>query len=87
MNANLPLAPGILPSKLVDQEIAHIRRVMPLSLTGDLGGPILPASYWRRRLFELLDAGHASQDQLAEVDNLLAQLDEFEREAAADNES
>jgi hypothetical protein len=83
MSAHLPLAPGIFQSSLVDQEIAHIRRVMPLSLSGDLGGPILPAPYWRRRLLQLLDTGVVSKGQLAQIDNLLTQLDEFERQTAA----
>jgi hypothetical protein len=77
-----PLGPGVLRSSLIDQEIAHIRRVMPLSLTGDLGGPILPAPYWRRRLNQLLEAGHVSKSQLAEIESLLLQIDEFERQAA-----
>src|SRR5258705_4181696 len=34
---------------LIDQDIAHITRVMQPSLHGDLGGPILPPSYWRER--------------------------------------
>lgn len=81
MSPNPPLAPGALHSSLIDQDIAHIRRVMPLSLRGDFGGPILAAPYWRRRLVQLLDAGHVSKGQLAQIDSLLVQLDEFERAA------
>ena len=84
MRPNPLLAAGALHSSLVDQDIAHIRRVMPLSLRGDLAGPILGAPYWRRRLVRLLDAGHVSKDQLAQIDSLLRQLDEFERNAAGD---
>jgi hypothetical protein len=83
MSSHPSLAAGALHSSLVDQDIAHIRRVMPLSLRGDLGGPILAAPYWRRRLVRLLDAGHVSKDQLAQIDSLLRQLDEFERNTAA----
>jgi len=84
MSPNQPLAPGQLHSSLVDQDIAHIRRVMPLSLRGDFGGPIFPAPYWRRRLTQLLDRGYASKGQLAQIDSLLALLDEFERDAMRD---
>lgn len=79
---NRPLPADLLASSLIDQDIAHIRRVMPLSLSGDLGGPILPASYWRQRLHRLLDSGHANKDQLAEIDSLLQQIDESEQRTA-----
>jgi len=79
MNPNPLRTPGVLHSSLVDQEIAHIQRVMPQSLNGDLAGPILSAPYWRRRLVQLLDASDASKGQLREIDSLLVQLDEFER--------
>ncbi|WP_296659864.1 hypothetical protein [Paraburkholderia sp.] len=69
-------------SNLIDQDIAHIRRVVPLALNGDLAGPILPARYWRRRLFHLLDTGLVSKGQLSEIDSLLALLDEYDRSAA-----
>jgi hypothetical protein len=62
---------------LIDQDIAHIRRVMLPSLHGDLGGPILSPHYWRDRLNRLLDASHLSHAQLRNVDSLLLQLDEF----------
>lgn len=61
-----------------DQEIAHIARVMVPSLVGDLGGPILPAEYWRGRLHKLLDATHLTRAQLCALDSLLLQLDDFE---------
>jgi hypothetical protein len=63
---------------LIDQDIAHIRRVMLPSLHGDLAGPILPSDYWRDRLNRLLDASHLSHAQLRTVDSLLLQLDEFD---------
>ncbi|OAJ51720.1 hypothetical protein A6V36_36860 [Paraburkholderia ginsengiterrae] len=61
-----------------DQDIAHIARVMAPSLEGDLGGPILPAEYWRGRLHRLLDATHLTRGQLCALDSLLLQLDDFE---------
>lgn len=63
---------------LIDQDIAHITRVMLPSLHGDLGGPILPSSYWRKRLYQLLEAEHLSKAQLCSLDSLLLQLDEFD---------
>ncbi|MCG5075753.1 hypothetical protein [Paraburkholderia tagetis] len=70
-------------SSLIDQDIAHIRRVMPLSLSGDFGGPILPASYWRKRLHQLLDTGHVNKGQLADIDSLLVQIGLHELNAAS----
>ncbi|MGF6724003.1 hypothetical protein P3T43_003368 [Paraburkholderia sp. GAS41] len=67
-----------LLATLIDQDIAHIRRVMEPSLLGDLGGAILPAPYWRKRLHTLLDAEHLTHAQLCAVDGLLLKLDQFE---------
>ena len=63
---------------LIDQDIAHIRRVMEPSLLGDLGGSILPPAYWRKRLNALLDAEHLTHAQLCAVDGLLLKLDRFD---------
>ncbi|SDG39179.1 hypothetical protein [Paraburkholderia phenazinium] len=63
---------------LLDQDIAHIARVMKPSLCGDFGGPILPPEYWRKRLFELLDSHHVTKTQLCSIDDLLVQLDELD---------
>jgi hypothetical protein len=62
---------------LIDQDIAHITRVMKPSICGDLGGPILPPEYWRKRLYQLLDAHHVTKTQLCSID-LLLQLDELD---------
>lgn len=67
----------------LDQEIAHIARVMQPSLEGDLGGPILPAEYWRLRLCQLLDSHHLTKGQLCSIDDLLLQLDQFDAEQHA----
>ena len=75
MDSTRPLPAGHMMSTLIDQDIAHIRRVMPLSLAGDFGGPILPASYWRQRLHRLLDTGLVNKGQLSEIDSLLLILD------------
>jgi hypothetical protein len=63
---------------LIDQDIAHIKRVMKLSLCEDFGGPILPAEYWRKRLYDLLDAHHVTNTQLCSIDDLLLQLDDLD---------
>ncbi|WP_233848079.1 hypothetical protein [Paraburkholderia sp. HD33-4] len=66
---------GSSQAALIDHDIAHIARVMHLSLRGDFGGPILPATYWHKRLTALLDGGQLSSAQLDKVDGLLLQLD------------
>jgi hypothetical protein len=62
----------------VEQEIAHILRVMPLSLAGDFEEPVMGVDYWRKRLHTLLKQNHLTHVQLATVDTLLRQLDGFE---------
>jgi hypothetical protein len=62
----------------VEQEIAHIARVMPPSLTGDFETPIMGVAYWRKRLYTLLKQNHLTHVQLGTVDTLLRQLDGFE---------
>ncbi|MBW9105690.1 hypothetical protein [Paraburkholderia phenoliruptrix] len=65
---------------LIDGDITHIARAMRLSLQGDLAGPILSPTYWRERLYKLLDLGNLTHPQLCAVDSLLLQLDQFEAE-------
>jgi hypothetical protein len=62
----------------VEQEIAHIARVMPPSLAGDFEMPVMGVRYWRNRLYTLLKQNHLTHVQLATVDTLLRQLDGFE---------
>ncbi|CAE6700115.1 hypothetical protein [Paraburkholderia haematera] len=78
MERTLTALTGSTQTALIDQDIAHIWRVMRPSLHGDLAGPILPPTYWRKRLHQLLDTGNLSHAQLCGVDSLLLQLDEFE---------
>jgi hypothetical protein len=84
MDSDRPTPAGHLMSSLIDQDITHIRRVMPLALSGDLAGPILPSIYWRKRLYRLLDTGYVSKGQLGEIDSLLHMLDEYDLKAAQD---
>ncbi|ABE29632.1 hypothetical protein DR64_1054 [Paraburkholderia xenovorans LB400] len=78
MDRPLATLSGSSQAALIDGDIAHIARVMRPSLHGDLGGPILPAAYWRKRLYQLLDGGNLSHAQLCSVDSLLLQLDQFQ---------
>ncbi|WP_233862668.1 hypothetical protein [Paraburkholderia adhaesiva] len=84
MDSDRPTPAGHLMSSLIDQDITHIRRVMPLALSGDLAGPILPSTYWRKRLHRLLDTGYVNKGQLSEIDSLLNVLDEYDLKAAGD---
>jgi len=67
---------------LIDQDIAHMERVMRPSLYGDAAGPILSTAYWRRRLHQLLDEHHVTKAQLVAIDSLLLELDHFDRTTA-----
>jgi hypothetical protein len=77
MDNFLTSSAGSFKSTLIDQDIAHIARVMRPSMHGDLGGAIFPAAYWRKRLFELLEAEHLTNSQLCSIDDLLLQLDDL----------
>ncbi|MFT4068969.1 hypothetical protein [Paraburkholderia sp.] len=78
MDRTLTTLSGSSQAALIDRDIAHIGRVMYVSLRGDFGGPILPVAYWHRRLNALLEGGHLSHAQFCKVDSLLLQLDQFE---------
>ena len=69
-------------NRLIDQEIAHISRVMWPSLLGDMGGTILTSEYWRMRLNALLDAPSLTKIQLCALDSLLLRLDHYDRHGA-----
>ena len=74
---------GEYMNQLIDDDIAHIGRVMRLSLLGDLGGPILPSSYWRQRIRGLLATSWLSKAQQCAIDGLLLELDAFDEDMAA----
>jgi hypothetical protein len=69
---------GFSMSMLIDEDIAHIGRVMPASMHGDSGGAILPAAYWRERLNPLLAHDHLSKPQRCAIDGLLLQLEHLD---------
>ena len=68
---------------LLDQDIAHIARILRPSLCEDRGGRVLPVEYWRRRLHRLLKSSHLTKIQLCSIDDLLLQLDRFDFEELA----
>ncbi|RQH09001.1 hypothetical protein [Paraburkholderia dinghuensis] len=60
---------------LIDQEIAHIARVMMPSMQTASGIPILPPAYWHKRLLNLLDRACLSRSQFYAVDRLMIQIE------------
>ncbi|MBN3854390.1 MULTISPECIES: hypothetical protein [unclassified Paraburkholderia] len=65
----------------IDQEIAHIMRVMVPSLLTDGTVPILTVEYWHRRLSNLLDTAQLSQTQFRTIDSLMTQLERLQVKA------
>jgi hypothetical protein len=61
--------------RLIDQEIAHITRVMIPSLETTSGVPILTPDYWYRRLSNLLDSAQLSHAQFHTIDALMNQIE------------
>jgi hypothetical protein len=61
--------------RLIDQEIAHITRVMIPSLETASGVPILTPDYWYRRLSKLLDSAQLSHAQFHTIDALMNQIE------------
>jgi len=68
--------------KLVDQEIAHIMRVMIPSLQSASGIPILTPNYWYKRLSDLLDTNQLSHSQFRTIDALMTQIERIQAGAA-----
>ncbi|WP_207000435.1 hypothetical protein [Trinickia mobilis] len=64
--------------QLIDQDITHVARMMRVSLLGDLAGPILPSSYWRKRVQQLRDVPSLTKAQLCAINDLLLELDAFD---------
>lgn len=72
--------------ELIDQDIAHIARVMLPSMQTASGVPILPPEYWHKRLSELLDIGGLSNSQFCVIDQLMTQIERMQSSAALTNE-
>ncbi|CAE6735491.1 hypothetical protein [Paraburkholderia domus] len=64
----------------MDEDIAHVARVMAPSLRAFRGEPVLPPAYWRKRLQRIQDEFPLTQLQTFQIENLLGELDRFEAE-------
>jgi hypothetical protein len=69
--------------KFIDQELAHIMRVMVPSLLAEGAVPILSSAYWHKRLSNLLDTAQLSHAQFRTVDSLMTQLERLQAQRAA----
>ncbi|CAB3781024.1 hypothetical protein LMG28688_01167 [Paraburkholderia caffeinitolerans] len=69
--------------KFIDQEIAHIMRVMVPTLLLEGTVPILSFDYWHKRLSNLLDTAQLSHAQFRTVDSLMTQLERLQASNAA----
>ncbi|WP_061158339.1 hypothetical protein [Caballeronia temeraria] len=72
---------GAFSALLADQDLTHLERVLRRSLSGDLGGPLLPPSYWRERLAAITRRSHLSHTQIQTVHRLFLHIDAFEAAA------
>lgn len=62
----------------MDDDIAHVARVMVPSLSAFWGEPVIPATYWRKRLQRFQDEFRLTERQSVQVTDLLGELDRFE---------
>ncbi|SAK76121.1 hypothetical protein AWB77_03529 [Caballeronia fortuita] len=69
---------GAFSALLADQDLTHLELVLRRSLSCDLGGPLLPPSYWRERLASITRRSHLSHTQIQTVHRLYLQIDAFE---------
>jgi hypothetical protein len=69
--------------KFIDQEIAHIMRVMVPTLLPEGTIPILSFDYWHKRLSNLLDTAQLTHAQFRTVDSLMTQLEHLQATRAA----
>ncbi|SAK49872.1 hypothetical protein AWB79_01488 [Caballeronia hypogeia] len=72
---------GAFSALLADQDLTHLELVLRRSLSCDLGGPLLPPSYWRERLAAIMRQSHLSHTQIQTVHRLYLHIDEFEAAA------
>jgi hypothetical protein len=64
----------------MDDDIAHVARVMAPSLRAFRGEPVLPPAYWRKRLERIQDDFPLTELQTFQIERLLGELDRFEAE-------
>ncbi|WP_250512552.1 hypothetical protein [Caballeronia sp. INDeC2] len=69
---------GAFSALLADQDLTHLELVLRRSLSCDLGGPLLPPSYWRERLASITRRSHLSHTQIQTVHRLYLHIDAFE---------
>ncbi|BAN22616.1 hypothetical protein [Caballeronia insecticola] len=72
---------GAFSALLADQDLTHLELVLRRSLSCDLGGPLLPPSYWRERLASITRRSHLSHTQIQTVHRLYLHIDAFEATA------
>ena len=64
----------------MDEDIAHVARVMAPSLRAFRGEPVLQPAYWRKRLQRIQDEFPLTTLQTFQIERLLGELDRFEAE-------
>ncbi|CAH2797183.1 MAG: hypothetical protein CBHOC_3325 [uncultured Caballeronia sp.] len=70
---------GAFSALLADQDLTHLELVLRRSLSCDLGGPLLPPSYWRERLASIMRQSHlSSHTQIQTVHRLYLHIDALE---------
>lgn len=69
---------GAFSALLADQDLAHLQKVLRRSLSCDLGGPLLPPSYWRERLASVTRQSHLSPTQIQIVHRLYLYIEALE---------
>ena len=62
----------------MDEDIAHVARVMVPSLSAFRGEPVLQPAYWRRRLHRIQNEFRLTETQASQIQHLLRDLDSFE---------
>lgn len=67
----------------MDEDIAHVARVMVPSLSAFGGEPVLQPAYWRKRLERIQNKFRLTDMQTLKIEHLLRDLDRFETENAA----
>jgi len=67
----------------MDEDIAHVARVMVPSLSAFRGEPVLQPAYWRRRLQRIQSEFRLTETQTLQIQHLLGDLDRFEAESLA----
>jgi hypothetical protein len=71
-----PKKSGSHSSRVIHDEILHIRAVLRSFSARDMSQSGLPAAYWRKRLQEIMQGHQLSKRQFDEIDRLLSTLKE-----------